>query len=173
MKEQEHSYSQRIGKTTFIVNVKRSESAKKPLNTVFQDICKHEVLGGFFTDKSKYLDKLNPEDATMDLRFDTDVISGYHSNSQIARLLTENWVRKNMYCPRCGRSHIEQFENNRPVADFFCPQCSSEFELFDFGDEWRFQCLVLQELEEKTDIPAVIKAVGEPPEQYPSWEDDD
>lgn len=68
MKEQKHSYSQRIGKTTFIVNVKQSESAKKPLNTVFQDICKHEVLGGFFTDKSfnlenpqKYLDKLNPE----------------------------------------------------------------------------------------------------------------
>ena len=52
MKEQKHSYSQRIGKTTFIVNVKQSESAKKPLNTVFQDICKHEVLGDFFTDKS-------------------------------------------------------------------------------------------------------------------------
>ena len=46
MKEQKYSYSQRIGKTTFIVNVKQSESAKKPLNTVFQDICKHEVLGG-------------------------------------------------------------------------------------------------------------------------------
>lgn len=45
--------------------------------------------------------------------------------------------------------------------------------LFDFGDEWRFQCRVLQELEEKTDIPGVLKAVGEPPEQYPSWEDDD
>lgn len=52
MKEQKYSYSQRIGKTTFIVNVKQSESAKKPLNTVFQDICKHEVLGDFFTDKS-------------------------------------------------------------------------------------------------------------------------
>ena len=52
MKEQKHSYSQRIGKTTFIVNVKQSESAKKPLNTVFQVICKHEVLGGFFMDKS-------------------------------------------------------------------------------------------------------------------------
>ena len=68
MKEQKHSYSQCIGKTTFIVNVKQSESAKKPLNTVFQDICKHEVLGDFFTDKSfnlenpqKYLDKLDPE----------------------------------------------------------------------------------------------------------------
>ena len=32
MKEQKYSYSQRIGKTTFIVNVKQSESAKKPLN---------------------------------------------------------------------------------------------------------------------------------------------
>ena len=52
MKENILSYTTRIGKTTFIVNVKQSESAKKPLNTVFQDICKHEVLGDFFTDKS-------------------------------------------------------------------------------------------------------------------------
>ena len=59
MKEQKYSYSQRIGKTTFIVNVKQSESAKKPLNTVFKDICKHEVLGGFFTDKSFNLE--NPQ----------------------------------------------------------------------------------------------------------------
>ena len=59
MKEQKYSYSQRIGKTTFIVNVKQSESAKKPLNTVFQDICKHEVLGDFFTDKSFNLE--NPQ----------------------------------------------------------------------------------------------------------------
>ena len=59
MKEQKYSYSQRIGKTTFIVNVKQSESAKKPLNTVFQDVCKHEVLGDFFTDKSFNLE--NPQ----------------------------------------------------------------------------------------------------------------
>ena len=65
----------------------------------------------------------------MDLKFDDGVIAGYHSNSQIARLLTENWVKRNMYCPRYGRLHIEQFENNRPVADFFCPQCNSEFEI--------------------------------------------
>ena len=59
MKENDFSYSTRIGKTTFIVNVKQSESAKKPLNTVFQDICKHEVLGDFFTDKSFNLE--NPQ----------------------------------------------------------------------------------------------------------------
>ena len=34
MKENTLSYTTRIGKTTFIVNVKQSESAKKPLNTV-------------------------------------------------------------------------------------------------------------------------------------------
>lgn len=44
--------------------------------------------------------------------------------------------------------------------------------LFDFGDEWRFQCKVLRELEEKTDIPGVVRAVGEAPEQYPDWEDE-
>ena len=39
--------------------------------------------------------------------------------------------------------------------------------LFDFGDEWRFQCRVMQELEEKTKSFRVIKAVGDPPAQYP------
>ena len=38
MKERNCSYSTRIGKTTFIVNVKQSETAQKPLNTVFQEI---------------------------------------------------------------------------------------------------------------------------------------
>ena len=44
MKEYNCSYTTRIGKTTFIVNVKQSETAQKPLNTVFQEICKHEVF---------------------------------------------------------------------------------------------------------------------------------
>ena len=45
--------------------------------------------------------------------------------------------------------------------------------LFDFGDEWRFQCKVLRELEERTDIPGVVRTVGEAPKQYPDWEDDE
>lgn len=43
--------------------------------------------------------------------------------------------------------------------------------VFDFGDEWRFQCKVLRELDEKTDIPCIIRSVGESPEQYPEYED--
>ncbi|MFR1400776.1 transposase [[Ruminococcus] gnavus] len=56
MKEHDCSYSTRIGKTTFIVNVKQSETAQKPLNTVFQEICKHEVLEDCSADKSSILE---------------------------------------------------------------------------------------------------------------------
>jgi len=58
MKENTLSYTTRIGKTTFIVNVKQSESAKKPLNTVFQEICRHEMLGDFSADKYLNLENL-------------------------------------------------------------------------------------------------------------------
>ena len=45
--------------------------------------------------------------------------------------------------------------------------------LFDFGDEWLFQCKVLRELEEQIDIPLMIRSVGESPEQYLECEDED
>ena len=44
--------------------------------------------------------------------------------------------------------------------------------VFDFGDEWRFQCKVLRILEETADIPRVIRSVGVAPEQYPEWEEE-
>lgn len=65
----------------------------------------------------------------MNLAFDNSNIENYHSGTQIARVLTENWVNQNMYCPRCGNLHINHFENNRPVADFYCPACNNQFEL--------------------------------------------
>lgn len=45
--------------------------------------------------------------------------------------------------------------------------------LFDYGDEWRFQCKVLRELDEDTPEPLIIRAVGEAPEQYPYYDEDD
>lgn len=65
----------------------------------------------------------------MNLSFNRHLAEGYTSNSQIARLLTENWVLNNSYCPSCGEVPLKEFENNRPVADFYCQQCSEEFEL--------------------------------------------
>ena len=43
MENKNSSYSVQIGKTTFIVCVKQSETAKKPIEKVFKDICRHEV----------------------------------------------------------------------------------------------------------------------------------
>lgn len=65
----------------------------------------------------------------MNLNFDRSIVEKYKSPSQIARVVTESWVSQNMYCPRCGNQHIRHFENNRPVADFYCEKCKSEFEL--------------------------------------------
>ncbi|MCM1322477.1 MAG: hypothetical protein NC041_10380 [Bacteroides sp.] len=65
----------------------------------------------------------------MDLHFNMQLIRNYHNASQIARVLTENWFAANMFCPRCGNVPIGHFENNRPVADFYCASCSSEYEL--------------------------------------------
>lgn len=38
--------------------------------------------------------------------------------------------------------------------------------LFDFGDEWVFQCKVLRKLEEATDLPGVVRSVGNAPGQH-------
>ena len=65
----------------------------------------------------------------MDLTFNLNLSQGYKSKSQIARLLTENWVLNNSYCPNCGELPLNEFENNRPVADFYCNNCKEEFEL--------------------------------------------
>ncbi len=65
----------------------------------------------------------------MNLNFNIQLAKDYSSNSQIARILTEDWVKNNSYCPCCGNVILNDFENNRPVADFFCVNCREEFEL--------------------------------------------
>lgn len=65
----------------------------------------------------------------MNLKLNLKLAKGFNSKSQIARLLTENWVLNNSYCPNCGDIPLMEFENNRPVADFYCKKCREEFEL--------------------------------------------
>ena len=65
----------------------------------------------------------------MKLQLNYSSAEGYKSSSQIARVITERWVEKNSFCPCCGNIKLEQFENNQPVADFYCTDCEAEFEL--------------------------------------------
>ncbi len=57
----------------------------------------------------------------MNLKMNLQLAEKYNNNSQKIRVMTEEWVGNNLFCP--------YFENNRPVADFFCPQCKEEYEL--------------------------------------------
>ena len=65
----------------------------------------------------------------MDLRFNQNLAEKYHSGSQISRVVTEDWMERNMFCPVCGAPILGHYEANRPVADFYCSSCNSDFEL--------------------------------------------
>lgn len=65
----------------------------------------------------------------MNLRFNTSLAEGYKSPSQIVRVMTEDWLARNMYCPICGETRIRQAEPNAPVKDYVCEQCKSQYEL--------------------------------------------
>ncbi len=64
----------------------------------------------------------------MDIYMDVMTSAKYKSVSQIARVVSEDWIEKNLYCPRCGYGSVEHLKNNLPVADFQCPDCGNIFE---------------------------------------------
>ena len=65
----------------------------------------------------------------MNLIFNLDIAHSYKNNSQKSRVITETWLGDNMYCPICGSPILLQYKANMPVADFFCRECKSDFEL--------------------------------------------
>ncbi len=62
------------------------------------------------------------------LNLDMGSTLAYTSNSQKVRIATESWVMENVFCANCG-TLLSSFENNRPVADFYCSSCKEEYEL--------------------------------------------
>jgi len=65
----------------------------------------------------------------MNLTFNPKIAASYKNNSQKIRVLSEDWVDKQIFCPNCGLAKIDQYENNKPVADFYCTNCNEEYEL--------------------------------------------
>lgn len=68
----------------------------------------------------------------MNLFFNKSLADYYKSNSQIARVLTEDWVYKNSYCPSCGHNNLDVYKRNNPASDFYCSKCSADYELKSF-----------------------------------------
>ena len=59
------------------------------------------------------------------------IIEWIKSNSQIVRLLTENWVQNTIFCPICW-NFLLHHRNNAKVRDFYCRKCWENFELKSF-----------------------------------------
>ena len=51
----------------------------------------------------------------MDLHFNQSLANGYHSGSQISRVLTEDWMERNMFCPVCG-TYLPEHMHNKSEA---------------------------------------------------------
>ena len=61
--------------------------------------------------------------------YQKDVLQKYKSNSQRARVLTENWFSAEMYCPCCLSPSVQKLPNNSHTLDFICERCRSRHEL--------------------------------------------
>ena len=65
----------------------------------------------------------------MNLQCRADLASAYRSRSQIARILTEEWCVRELYCPACTSDRLSPSKINTPAIDFVCPMCQQLFQL--------------------------------------------
>ncbi len=65
----------------------------------------------------------------MNLDLDPTTATGYTSNTQIARLVTEAWAAENLYCLACASENLARELPNSPVRDFTCSSCLATYQL--------------------------------------------
>jgi hypothetical protein len=65
----------------------------------------------------------------MNLAMDIGKAEGFQNQAQIARVVSEDWARRNLYCPACTSDDLTPAPNNTKVFDFTCPRCVERFQL--------------------------------------------
>lgn len=65
----------------------------------------------------------------MNLTMPYSLADAYKSPSQQARVVTEAWASREMYCPDCLAPALEPTAVNCRATDYICPACSSPFQL--------------------------------------------
>lgn len=65
----------------------------------------------------------------MNLQMNIERARGFKSGAQIARIVSEDWAKGNLYCPACASDELAQTKNNTKAFDFICPACVARFEL--------------------------------------------
>lgn len=65
----------------------------------------------------------------MNLRCNTDLASNYKAGPQIARILSEEWCGRELYCAACDSDRILASRPNTEAIDFTCPKCEQKYQL--------------------------------------------
>jgi type II restriction enzyme len=65
----------------------------------------------------------------MNLTLPSALGESYKSNSQIARVVTEEWGARNLYCPACDSNRVMRAPTNTRAVDFICPECRQPYQL--------------------------------------------
>ncbi|MBC8141169.1 MAG: restriction endonuclease [Armatimonadetes bacterium] len=65
----------------------------------------------------------------MNLQMDTTLGQTFSNKSQIARVRTEDWAGRELFCAACASPSLTQSPNNAKAIDFVCPQCQAEYQL--------------------------------------------
>lgn len=65
----------------------------------------------------------------MDLQCKTGLASAYKAGPQIARVLSEDWCTRELYCAACDSNRLTRTRTNTPSLDFACPRCEQLYEL--------------------------------------------
>ncbi len=65
----------------------------------------------------------------MNLQCTLDLGRPYKSGSQIARVLSEDWCGRELYCAACKSDRLLTSRVNTPAVDFVCPACGQPFQL--------------------------------------------
>jgi type II restriction enzyme len=53
----------------------------------------------------------------------------YEAQTQNARVWSEGWIARELYCLNCGAPNLSKLPNNSPVGDFSCKGCAEEYEV--------------------------------------------
>ncbi len=65
----------------------------------------------------------------MNLQCRVELGRAYKAGSQIARVVSEDWCRRELYCAACDSDRLSPSRANTPAVDFSCPECNQCFQL--------------------------------------------
>lgn len=65
----------------------------------------------------------------MNLQCRLELSHPYKAGSQIARVLSEDWCARELYCAACSSERLASSATNTPAVDLVCPECDQRFQL--------------------------------------------